>query len=504
MMMSHRYAFLSIAALGCAIEQPSTSTTFQAASERAVVPEKELVITDPSVIDAPEETIFDPSHPSGTTRHGAWSFGRLVHNMLPAGQRDSAAAASQLVLRWLATWEAPQSPNPAVSSAPARPSIRTLITNPWKAASGCTEPESPETDATCVLDMQQAPFDLVAIFYRPDLRIVAGDDRSIGGEGRFVFQVVGPTLGVDATTRAIEVMDATVKPQKFTVIFEYSLPVQNDGQTLTWAKKWHDLGAKPFGAAYNAHLLGLTSDFSGPDQDRRRPNGNALNQLRTNEVILQGARLPNDGFVAGRQIWELREFRLTTAGLTPHTMNLEPARDFDVAKATFVAPEGTRSAELAAFLSANSAAVLASRFALPEGMSANSSLVGSAPYGAWGKLVNPNPPTVPAQGVAHALEGVAIDVRDSFAINTCAGCHRHETDTRHFMHVSFVGALEPTSRSEERARLGVADAADGDVVLSGFLADEIEPGGARFADFTELLVTKRNDLRDKPGLRACR
>jgi hypothetical protein len=505
--MASKYllSVLPLALVGCAVEEGATSSLESAAQQRAVVPEKELVITDASVIAAPLETTFDPSQPSGTTKPGAWSFGRLVHNMLPREQRDSAAAASKLVLDWLATWESPQAPNPSVSPAQARASIRLAITNPWKAASGCAEPESPATDATCTLDFTKAPFRLMAIMYRPDLRIVAGNDSSIGGEGRFVFELIGPTLGVDAATKAIRVMDPTVKPQKFTVIFEYSLPVFDDAQIITWAQRWHDLGAKPFGTAFNAHLHGLTRDFSGPDQDPRRPNGNALDQLRTNEVALMGARFSDDAaFVGGRQVWELREFHLTSSGLTPHTMNLEPARDFDVGKPQYVAPEGTRSAELAAYLNANAAAVLAGKHVLAPGMSASSSLVGGAPYGAWGKLVNPSPPATPSQGVASALEGVAIDVRDAFAINTCAGCHRHETDTRHFMHVSFVGALEPMSKVDDRARIGVADAPDDAVALSNFLRNEVSPGGARYEDLTQLLVTKRVDLKDKPGLRSCR
>ncbi len=495
---------VSLLAAGCTIDEPLLSSSSSEAQERPVVMEKELVITDPSVIAAPVETTFDPSQPSGTTKFGAWSFGRLVHNMLPQGQRDSAAAASKLVLDWLATWESPQAPNPAVSPARARASIRLQITNPWKAASGCANPDSPASDASCVLDFTKAPFRLMAIVYRPDLRIVAGDDRSSGGEGRFVFQVIGPTLGVAQATSTIDVMDAAVKPQKFTVIFEYSLPVFDDAQIINWAHRWHELGAKPFGTAFNAHLHGLTRDFSGPDQDLRRPNGNALDQLRTNEVSLQGARFATTGFVGGRQIWELREFHLTSAGLVPHTMNLEPARDFDVSKPQFVSPEGTRAGELSAYLNANAAAVLASKHALADGMSANASLVGSTPYGAWGKLVNPNPPAVPAQGVANNLEGVAIDVRDSFALNTCAGCHRHETDTRHFMHISFVGALEPMSAVDDRARIGAGDEPDDAVALSNFLRADVSPGGARYEDLTQLLVTKRVDLADKPGLRACR
>ena len=489
-----RGALVSILLAGCAIEEPTTSSVEQLAQPHAVVGTKELVITDASVIAATEETTFDPAHPSGVTKHGAWSFGRLVHNMLPAGQRDSPLAASQLVLSWLATWETPQSPNTEVSAARARPGIRLQITNPWKAASGCADPANPATDATCVLDMTKAPFKLMAIFYRPDLRIVAGDDRSIGGEGRFVFQVIGPTLGVRAGTGVVDVMDPTVKPQKFTLIFEYSLPVTDDGQIITWAEKWHQLGAMPFGTAFNAHLLSLTRDFSGPDKDTRRPNGNALNQLRTNEVSLLGARLPAAGFVSAPQLWELREFHLTSAGLTPHTMNLEPSRDFDVAHAGQVFPEGTRSSELVAFLNANTAAVLASRHVIPAGMVANSTLVGTGTYPAW------------------QAPGVASNVRDAFALATCAGCHRHETGIP-FMHVTFASALvdptppialaaEPTDSDAEPATDSDAAPATDSIVLSSFVTDQL--GGERGADFAQLLVTKRKDLRDKPGLQPCR
>ena len=95
-----------------------------------VDPSKELVIVDPSVIASRIETEFDPSRPSGTSRAGAWSFGRLIHNMLPRAERGSAAGASRLVFRWLQQWETNQTPNPEVSPAFARPAIRMLITQP--------------------------------------------------------------------------------------------------------------------------------------------------------------------------------------------------------------------------------------------------------------------------------------------------------------------------------------------------------------------------------------
>jgi hypothetical protein len=489
---------------GCVTEHEELLATYDQAVQSAIDPAKELVITDPSVIASPLETTFDPIHSSGTSPHGAWSFGRLVHNMLPRHARSSPAAASQLVIDWLRTWEVDQAANPEVSPARARPAIRTLVIAPWKAASGCVEPQARDTDATCVLDMTKAPFRLIAIVNRPDLRIVSRDGSAIGGEGRFVFQLVGPTLGIDAATGEVAIMDATIKPQKFTVIFEYALPVRHPVETLVWAHRWHLLGKLRFGPAFNAVLRTITNDFAGPDQDRRRPNGNALNQLRTNEVALQGARFPTSGFNAAKQFWELREFHLASYGLVPHTVDLEPARDFDIARTGQVDGEGSRTEELVAFLTANAPAVLAGTHELAPGMSGNSALVGSAPYGAWGKRTNPSPPTIPSTGFAHDLPGVDIAVRDGLALGTCAGCHRHETDTRHFMHITTVAAMEPFDKTDDRARIGVTPETHEDkVVLSNLLSIEISPGGERHEDFARLLATTPWQLSNRHGRRMC-
>jgi len=256
------------------------------------------------------------------------------------------------------------------------------------------------------------------------------------------------------------------------------LPVKRGTDALDWAKRWHRLGDLPFGSSYNARLRSLTNEFAGPDLDGRRPNGNALNQLRTNEVALQGARFPITGFVAAKQFWELREFHLTSSGFAPHTVNLEPARDFDIAKTGHTGLEGTRSAELSSYLIADADA---------------------------GKFTNPNPPMIPSSGVAHDLDpSVGIEVRDSFALNTCAGCHRHETDTRHFMHITLLGAMEPSDKADDRARIVVPEGStDASVVLSNFMRAEISPGGARYEDFTALLTTRPERLRNAPGMRMC-
>jgi hypothetical protein len=451
----------------------------ESAVDRAIDPAKEMVITHPAVIEAIPQTKFDPRKPSGGDVSGAWSFGRLVHNMLPKESRNDRAKASALVMNWMKTWEAPQSPNPNVAPASARPHIRDVLIEPWKVASGCSADAS--TDDTCVLDMTVAPFRLMAIVYRPDLRVPMAAGTPSGGEGRFVFQLVGPTFGklADGT---LGIVDATPKPQKFTVIFEYSLPVKDDNGTIDWAKKWHALGDKDMGKPLCDALLPITVGFAGPDRDLRRPNGNAIDQVRTNEVATQGARFV-DGVATGTpQYWELREFHLTTSGLVPYVMNQEPSRELDVPRAVGEYVTGGRTAELESILAANDAVAAAGKYDVPDSILANSSLVGSAPYGAWGKTTNSS---------AQSFAGVSDAARDGFALQTCAGCHRHETSTAHFMHVSDVRAIDDV----DKAQAGVtSDTAPTAIVLSSFLRREISPpvaedpgSGARYADFDELL-----------------
>jgi hypothetical protein len=431
------------------------------------------------------ETTFDPSNPSGFGPKGAWSFGRLIHNMLPAGSRDSKVAASKFAFEWLGQWEANQSPNPLVTTSLARSNIRSRVIDPWKAASGCTG-----SDADCVLDMGKAPFRLIAIVYRPDLRKApTASDPGFGGEGRFVFNL----------------LDASGKPVKQTVIFEYSLPIFTNFGTLTWAYRWHLLGAFPFGEAYNALLRTVTNGFAGPGADPRRPNGNALNQLRTNEVVLKhlagchpdGTMLPTglckpaDGTTFPTQkLWELREFQINAAGkLAQHSMNQDPSRDFDAAPrfdGTTSVGSGTRSAELADFLMANQAAVEAGAHTIPVAWRSNSTYIGSG-VPQWGS----------GTGVLKTSAGVAIpeSVRAGFALQTCGGCHRAEVSpatgsapTKTFLHVYDPRALDPAEANDQDAI--AQHAADPSATgVSDFVAKEIAVGGPRYQDLTTLLAT---------------
>ena len=129
-----------------------------------VNPAAQLMITDLRVIEDRIRT-----NPREGSR-AVWSFRYLIEQM--AGDRDPATFA----LRWLEKWEADQTINGTTSVA--RPAIRDLVIDPWLAASGGER-----------LDLNKAPFKLLAIVNRMDLRAHDGDDVLTAGEGRFVFGV---------------------------------------------------------------------------------------------------------------------------------------------------------------------------------------------------------------------------------------------------------------------------------------------------------------------------
>lgn len=329
---------------------PAAATVFTVAPAPRpafrIDPARELLITHLSVVEDPVRT----------TGLGAWTFGRLLTDM--AGPSDAAA----LALDWLETWERDLSVNGFFVAA--RPSIRQTIIEPWLRRSGGQR-----------LDLAQAPFRLLAIVNRLDLRRNPVYGAGHAGEGRFVFGA----------------LDTTGNPLPFTVIFEYELPARSLSDVKRWAQAWHALGSKPFGPDYNRALEAVTSAFAGPGRAPAKPNGSAINQVRTNEIALGSP-------------WELREFRLAAGGarLAPVTTKQSP-------DASFI---GT--AELARFINANEALARAGRHVVPD---------------AWLGGADPARLIWNAPGIRDP------EARHGFALQTCSGCHFRETSTS-FTHVS--------------------------------------------------------------------
>lgn len=321
----------------------------------------ELMVTALSVVEDPVRA----------APGGAWHFGTLMREL--AGGQDP----SPLVRAWLKTWMTKQIVNG--TPLPAREEMQTLVLGPWEARSG---------GASRPLDFSKAPFRLLAIVNRVDLR----QPGAHAGEGRFVFGVLGENGA----------------PLEFTVILEYALPGGSQADILRWANDWHELGRLKVGHRdYNAKLQALTDRFVKAGVMTGRHLGSALNQIRTNEIALA-------------EPWEMREFVLTPQGLQPDTVKLTPAMHF------------MNTETLGGFIRENETNILAERHVVPASRAGIPFLGPSA--------------LVPLDMFWRA-PGVSAQARHKFSVNTCSGCHAGETQTD-FVHVApreagRVAALSP-------------------------------------------------------------
>jgi len=141
-----------------------------------------------------------------------------------------------------------------------RNDIRTMVLDRW--------PRTP----TGKLDLNRAPLRLLAIVNRIDLAKGTPVDNAVG-EGRFVFGF----------------LDDRGNPLQGTMILEYGLPIGRGNQDRRfWANAWQQLavlgGINEFSPEYRRALDLLTRMFTTRGMGIARPNGSALNQLRTNEI----------------------------------------------------------------------------------------------------------------------------------------------------------------------------------------------------------------------------
>jgi len=314
-----------------------------------VVIAKELMITDLSVVN--DRRADGPA--------GPWSFGGLMAAM--AAKPEDAGG---IVKSWLKSWQTNQTINGFALEA--RPDIEKLIIAPWMQRDGAKSFDSWQ------VNFANAPFRLLAVVYRPDLGIITPDNKiADAGEGRLVFTALD--------MRGAKTIDAA-KPLPFTVIFEYGLKATDRAGVKAWAEKWHALAALPFGADYNARLQAITDAFSGRGSDSDKPNGNALDQLRTDEAALAYP-------------WQLREFHIDASGAL---VNAEVKNTPD--RSVLDHPE-----ELSAFIRVHPDDDIPSKFV---GGKAD---IDSATF-EW-----------------PAMELNNNNFRHNFAMKTCNGCHGAET-----------------------------------------------------------------------------
>ncbi|HEX2836601.1 MAG TPA: hypothetical protein VHN77_00580, partial [Phycisphaerales bacterium] len=303
---------------------------------------------------------------------------------------------------------------PAHFAAPARGQMLSRVLLNWPRTGG-------------KLDLNRAPFRLVAIVNRIDL----ADNPSYGGgsqsagEGRFVFGVY------DMSTAT----PCDMLP--FSIIFEYGVRANGCSGLKNWAQQWVALSSHALGTpAYNNALEAITQQFVSANAAPSKPNGSALNQLRTNE---NGLNI----------LWELREFRI----------NASTHRLFEDTTAQTIDETLNGSTRLRNYVNSNEIDILNDAHDVPDLFPTATG--GTAPFKSTHSLANNPPTTLPSQlSTIFAASGITNNLaRHHFSLNTCTGCHIRETSTR-FLHIDPTTTPITLSRFMTGATSSISDTPD--------------------------------------------
>jgi hypothetical protein len=397
--------------------------------------EEALFITDRDVVTDPGRT-HDTCTNQGNSC-GPWTFCHLMTEM--ASTARTGITPEAFTRQWLQQWMSDYTVNG--DTVARRTAMMTQVIGPWLAASGGAQ-----------LDLRKAPFRLLAIVNRLDLRQTSAGFHGYGGSGggvprnggelRFVFGVMRPSQNGTAC-----------EPMPFTVIFEYGVPISGCEGVREWANRWTALDAMGgFGPAYRAALESITESIVVANAEPTSGNGSAINQIRTNEIALA-------------RPWELREFTLNNQSLSCSTATDVPADGFLRPHTVAQTPDDAAHAPTANLLvdeyvnqevvppappACAKSYVVPPRFdcaADPVPFLGGNSLAdlnaGGSPPGAW--LANTFSPPATSEFVCG---------RHTFSLNTCNGCHACDTATT-FTHVNPLSGIP--------------------AALSGFLTGELVP-----------------------------
>ncbi len=351
-----------------------------------------LMITDLNVVEDANRT-WNPCAQTGNV-NGAWTFKTIMKHLASTnpGTLVNDIQLSDFVENWLSTWLTPQTINGETVNA--RLNMNSVIITNWKNRSQTLPlPRVPVGK----LDMRAAPFKLLAIVNRLDLRGNSGYGFSNAGEGRFVFCVMNGC-----------------SPTQFNIIFEYGVPKRSCANVKAYAQQWYNLKDLAFtDPAFNTQLETITDQFAKCGTSPSKPNQSSLNQLRTNEIQLASP-------------WELREFVLDngTHLFKETTVKQEPAAKYNTKL------NNADVQRLAQFINTMEPSILANNYTVPDVFSSNPFLGGHAltqfpPVG----LVATNPHHWNGTAAAGPSFINSNDARQVFSLNTCSGCHGGETQT---------------------------------------------------------------------------
>ncbi|MEO5768773.1 MAG: RICIN domain-containing protein [Polyangia bacterium] len=327
-----------------------------------------------------------------------WTMGYLLTQA--SSSSPTPTTASNFVKRWMSTWTEPLDGKvhmdgklyPKVNgeivepnAEPGNKSTGQILNEAWQTNSG----------SKTTYKMDYAPFRLLAIVPRFDLRKRRRNGEGLAGELRFVFGAVDNNKAHGCSTIG-----------ENTVILEYAVDRATENDVVAWAKSWLALANETLGSTtYLNKLDGLVqgviqagkgSGYKGRDE-QPRPNGSELIRIRTNEK--RGSMFA----------WHLREWEIVSDSRynpNPATVKQTPSR-------VYKTPQDSTVGNWA---NDNAYEILHDTYTVPTtttpklgGKDVNAT-EGDEPSGVWDVGFDDN------------------EVRHAFAMNTCEGCHHTETD----------------------------------------------------------------------------
>ncbi len=373
--------------------------------------ENTLLVHDLAVVEDPTRTNAW-SNANGTCQmvgdpHGEWAFQTLMENV--ANPAQTGISLHDFVTDWLLHWGVSHAVQG--DTVPAQPhGLRELWHGGVFSAWAKTWDDGDINLYNDILDMDQAPFRLIAIVNRVDLR-GGGVYGGVAGELRFVFEMIDPV---------------TCQPRPFNVILEFGVPIQGCAAIRDWGQQWYDLDALPVGSPnYNAMLSAITTQVTTAGVVPKKPNGSAVNQIRTNENFMVWPHYPG-------QNWQLREFRLPKGGsgfLEISPLVQTPEIHWEVPAS------GTGVAPIDGYISANVSSILANTHQVGPSWSGQSPFQGAySGYGLVDCFLSPCTagPFLEPRGLwwGTAASGATAPqraARHEFSLDTCNGCHGRET-----------------------------------------------------------------------------
>lgn len=358
-----------------------------------------LLITMTSVTRDSTRT-EDPCSTTPSDENKVWSIGHL----LKREAEKNGIVPSTYVNAWMNAWTSSAFINGQMVPPLNGPNVRTY----WQRFAG----------GSTGLPLHKAPFYLLAIVNRPDLRKHRPLGEPLGGEVRFVFGILGasqnnppcPTVSADPVS---------------TIILEYSPAKADENQVRDFHRRWLDLSTMT-GAAYRTALQNLTEEVV---------NSGRLLRIRTNDG-------PIGGKVGGAQTgWDFVEFEpnATTKLLQRSTIKQSPS--MALAGGFLLMSD---------WIWANRAPLYQNAFDYEIGRTGNRTVT-NLPIGSY-SVPNqfPGTPTwfrgamesstttawspQPPIGLPPSQSLDWIEARFRFSVGTCSGCHGSETGTA-FLHI---------------------------------------------------------------------